>query len=101
MPHGYKVPRSSGDRVLPKRLQGHDVEGALMSAGQHHKGRRSLRGLGPTQVFSCGRHTADERIGDLYPPRWVLVSGILCCNQATSREESQRWSRHVPKRRTT
>src|SRR3954470_19674383 len=35
------------------------------------------------------------------PPRWALVSGILCATKAASREESQRWSRHVPKRRST
>jgi hypothetical protein len=28
----------SGDRMLPNRLQGHDVEGALMGGGQHYTG---------------------------------------------------------------
>jgi hypothetical protein len=44
-----------------------------------------------------------ERSGgcDLYGPHWVLVSAILRCNQSISRKESQRWSRHVPKRRST
>jgi hypothetical protein len=33
-----ECPHPSGDRVLPNRHQGHHVEGAPMSGGQHHRG---------------------------------------------------------------
>ena len=47
------------------------------------------------------QHSERTHMGTTIYLRWVLVAGILCCNQSTSREESQRWSRRVPKRRTT
>jgi hypothetical protein len=49
----------------------------------------------------CGGHMPDEYFWSLYRPHRVLVSGILRSNRTTSRTESQRWSRRVPKRRST
>jgi hypothetical protein len=88
VPSAHKVPRPSGDRMLPNRLQGHDVEGALVSGGQHDRGGAAFAVPGRSKVLRRGRHTAEEHIGYRCSPspRWVLVSGILCGNQYTSRE---------------
>ena len=61
MPNASNVPKSSGDRVVSKNLQGH-VEGVLMSRSQHHGGAAAFAVTSQTQLLGCGRHTADEHI---------------------------------------
>jgi hypothetical protein len=56
VPSAYKVPRPSGDRVLPNRLQGHDVEGALMSGGRHYMGGAAFAVPGQSRYSAAVAH---------------------------------------------
>jgi hypothetical protein len=50
--------------------------------------RPRIGGSNSRKVLPLRGAAADEHFGSLYRPHWVVVSGILRCNQSTSRKTS-------------